>query len=825
MGNVSSKEVEDLLRWGMVAIPTPPGEKNPQRAGWQNIEYSDVQLAAWASGDRGVFVSTGARSGWVVLDLDNAEAAELWKRRLGEELIDAAPKSKTRKGTHLWFRTAGPWKSFTWQKDEEAKSLGAHYDLQADGKGVMAPPSLHPDGGRYRWIKKPYEGSPAVVPALGLGMVSTSREASGRPGDSQRRAGGGGSTRSLLSKLLDNPPEEGGRNEWLTQVLGHVAKEARFEDAFMAMARAINRSLSQPLDAAEVAKTAESIWRTEQGNHGLEPKQRTGWLSTNGNHLVALAKPDKDEDGVVSVITTDFDLQVLGKYADEENRLYYRLALRSELTDTIRYQVEAAATFATGRTMDPWLIGRELNWWPVKGDVGAQQGRPSRMAQYLSSQEAPYLQTSPSMGWHAEAEGFVCQEGLITPGGLNPQGGWLPDPAIVRRDKHTNRYGFEHTWEEARRVLREVLTFQDDTVTSVFGAWWAACLIKAQLMPHIAGFPFMGIEAMSGSGKTEGFFNLMVRLNGSVRDKNHYTPATFRDVLASNRSGIVWVDDPSDPTQYYEMIRTATNESAWSKKAQDNTSTASVNLVAPVLLTAESLPGMDHERALQDRRINLDVPSARDRESRHGRGSQWDDILHLRHEHPEMWRLSGWYVAKALELAPNVMSDWASLRSGAGRHADKMAVLRAGARVLAEMTDSPWHAEIVDEWVGGAKEPEGDYLVNRILPDYLRLQGWPTSPRNGQAAFVDEETGTVWFWPIGVSDWWMTEQRHADPRTRSFGTPEVVTRHRVAAGATTRKTFDRSADDPKSRGKREMKQYYQLPEGVSTAVLDRSRGV
>jgi hypothetical protein len=604
-------------------------------------------------------------------------------------------------------------------------------------------------------------------------------------------------------------------------VLGHLAKDIRFEDAFLALAEVLNRSLDQPLDAAEVAKTAESVWRTEASNHGGMPTQRSGWLVGDTGRMYTLVREKDDKTGHVEECA-DFNLEVMGKYTDDEHRTTYRLLITSELAPgEERYQVEAASTFGTGRTLDPWLAARELNWWPIGGDVGKDQAQPRRLRQYLSSQDAPVLQVAPHMGWHDPAEGFVVAEGLITAGGLDPQGGWLPDPAILRRDKHINRYGFGGSWEEAQRVLREVLTWQDERVTSVFGAWWAACLIKAQLMPKVAGFPFMAIEAMSGSGKTTGFFGTMVQLNGAVRDQGNYTLATLRDALASNRSGMVWIDDPDDASRYYSLIRAATAEGSESKKDINTHDTVSMELVAPVLLTAEALPKINDERALLDRLIQIDVPSARERPSRHGRQTQWDDVLALRAEHPDMWKLAGWYVQKALQSA-EVVQEWESLRPTSGRHGDKMGVLRVGARVLMELTGDATHAERVDGWVAEQEEPSGDYLTNRILPEYLRKRGWPQSARHAADAFIDE-SGIVWWYAPGISDWWQNEHRSADARTRAFGEQETLARHRAAMGvrgSAASKLFDRRANGRE----RDRQRYYPCPADVSARIIAKSQG-
>jgi hypothetical protein len=825
MANVHTRHVEELLQLGMVVLATDPRDKNPGvlGKGWQHKTQADVQLAWWNDGDRGAFVRTGEVSGWVVLDLDNQAAVELWKGRIDEDLWDQLPVSVTGKGRHLWFRVSGPWQSFTWQADPEAVAKDAHYDLQADGKGVMVPPSLYPGGGgrRYRWSKKPYDGAPSAPELLQRASVA-SREPGGAPRDSQQGRGRAVVVRSLASELLLSPPSEGGRNEWLAKVLGHFAKAIKFEDMFYATAVALNRSLASPLDDAEVTKTAESIWRSEDVNHGDMPTVERGWLTSQDGRLHVFKKGDKQKGTADQLVPAgNFDLEVLGRYTDEHHQTFYRLAMHSTLRDEVRYALEEARVFGTDRTLAPWLAAREMNLYSVPGHEGGSQSggvAASRIATYLATADAPSLQVSPAMGWYEAAGGFVAQEGLITAEGLDPQGGWLPDPVILKRDKHVNRYGFEGSEQVAMDLLREVMTWQYPEVTSVFGAWWAACLLKGQLMAKVAGFPFMAIEAMSGSGKTNGYFGTMIALSGSTRDEGGFTQATFRDALASNRSGTVWIDDPQDPESYYPFIRLATSESSWSKKGDDSVNTMSMDLVAPVLLTAESLPRISDERALQDRLITIDVPSAKDRPSNHGRASQWDDIIAIRAAHPRMWEYAGWYVQAAMRHA-TLIGGWDQLRAGSGRHADKMAVLKLGARVMAEMIDVPWCVDIVDEWTTKQSEPDSDYLANRILPELLRSAGILGNGAAGwQPVFVLDDI--VWWHPGKVAEAWAAKYRHGDPRTRAFGEPTALARHRQAMGISKddRRLFDvHLKGEPRSR-----KPYYACPPDVSARIIDKA---
>lgn len=119
-----------------------------------------------------------------------------------------------------------------------------------EGSYVVLPGSLHPaTGQRYR--------------TNGADIATIPREVL------DRVLGHGGVTNPFdgwsLQRLWDNPPEEGGRNEWLTRLAGHYAREFapdRREEYDHKLSEA-NRQLRSSLDPDEVAKTADSIWSTQ----------------------------------------------------------------------------------------------------------------------------------------------------------------------------------------------------------------------------------------------------------------------------------------------------------------------------------------------------------------------------------------------------------------------------------------------------------------------------------------------------------------------------------------------------------------------------------
>lgn len=80
---------------------------------------------------------------FLVADVDSEVAAGLFMELAGE--LPHVPTSRTKNGLHLWFYAPGAAGS-VWLGDRALLFKGY-------GGYVVAPPSAHPDGGRYEWIE------------------------------------------------------------------------------------------------------------------------------------------------------------------------------------------------------------------------------------------------------------------------------------------------------------------------------------------------------------------------------------------------------------------------------------------------------------------------------------------------------------------------------------------------------------------------------------------------------------------------------------------------------------------------------------------------
>lgn len=122
--------------------------------GLQQATSSAATVRAWWSAHprANVGVRTGTESGVVVLDVD------------GREGLTALGELARQNGRFaaLWARTgSGGWHAYLAHPGVEvpnsAKRVGPGLDVRGDGGYVVAPPSEHATGNRYRWVTGPGE--------------------------------------------------------------------------------------------------------------------------------------------------------------------------------------------------------------------------------------------------------------------------------------------------------------------------------------------------------------------------------------------------------------------------------------------------------------------------------------------------------------------------------------------------------------------------------------------------------------------------------------------------------------------------------------------
>jgi len=148
------QEAMDLLEAGLCVIPLRERSKRPVLARWkpyQSRRPGPEDLKRWfAHGDRNLAVVCGQVSGppglsLAVLDFDRP-GFEAWAAEYSE-IVEQTWITATGRdgGRHVWLVVP----------DRVGSSAFDHGEVKAEGGYVVAPPSLHPNGRRYRWLNRP----------------------------------------------------------------------------------------------------------------------------------------------------------------------------------------------------------------------------------------------------------------------------------------------------------------------------------------------------------------------------------------------------------------------------------------------------------------------------------------------------------------------------------------------------------------------------------------------------------------------------------------------------------------------------------------------
>lgn len=225
---------------GWSVLPVRPEEKRPYMTNW--LQYTKTRapkamVDSWFTNlaGAGVGVVTGRISNMVVLDVEHDCPYPI------EELLKRYPTQMIAKsgggGYHLFYlyptnqtRVANRVRIFE----------GA--DLRADGGFIVLPPTMHPSGNRYEWVKR---GPLGAFPVALLELQA------------QPRIQGDGWITEALRGV-----SEGGRNDTCARLAGYFFKKGMNADIVEALLLDWNERNAPPLPVHEVRTTIKSIERS-----------------------------------------------------------------------------------------------------------------------------------------------------------------------------------------------------------------------------------------------------------------------------------------------------------------------------------------------------------------------------------------------------------------------------------------------------------------------------------------------------------------------------------------------------------------------------------
>lgn len=229
-----------------------PGKHPRTRRGLKDATTGEAQIRQWWQRWPGanVGLATGKASGLVVVDVDHRAGGGAGLTQLVEEHgeFPETLESETGGGHHIFF--AHPGVSFK----NSSSVLGEGLDVKTDGGYVVAAPSLHASGKRYRWASKK---RPARMPQWLLTLLTTERPKTADVKARKARAAAAAEGSQICA---------GERNQTLFRIACAMRGSGSGKEEIAAELQSVNAARCiPPLDEAEVERVAASATRYQPG--------------------------------------------------------------------------------------------------------------------------------------------------------------------------------------------------------------------------------------------------------------------------------------------------------------------------------------------------------------------------------------------------------------------------------------------------------------------------------------------------------------------------------------------------------------------------------
>lgn len=236
-------QVVEYVNYGWSILPVKPEEKRPYMTNWLQYTKNRASLDTvtnWFShlSGAGVGAVTGKISNMVVLDVES------WCKIPIEELLSKYPTQTVARsgsgGWHLYYQ-------YPTGVSRVSNRVGIFEgaDLRADGGFIVLPPTVHPNGTRYQWVKR---GPLGAFPRAFLEFES-------KPSTQNE----GWITEALRGV------SEGGRNDTCARLAGYFFKKGITADIVESLLMDWNERNDPPMPAREVRTTLRSIERSHSG--------------------------------------------------------------------------------------------------------------------------------------------------------------------------------------------------------------------------------------------------------------------------------------------------------------------------------------------------------------------------------------------------------------------------------------------------------------------------------------------------------------------------------------------------------------------------------
>ena len=329
--------VEVFRDLGFNCFPLKHQSKEPAVASWK--EYQSSMYVGDFKEGQNVAIVTGKLSNLIVIDLDDKKLAnQIFSK--WDDLLHTTFVVETARGFHIYCRPKSkefpPTAKLT---DDKGRGI----DIKSEGGYVVAPPSIHPDGTKYKVISFTKEVSEINIEGFIAGLQN-------------KHSFSGGLKKAKLTDVLQGNVGEGARNDsayvMARYLLNPVEGGLDETDAYAKLLE-WNESNSPPLERTELKAVFESAHNIPFEERPAEFNKQTFKRNYVARHVTVTLHPKTLRENEEIYVYKD------GLYVDGGetfikemlHRLYYGVprAEVNELLATIR-----ATTYVTNDDFDTY---------------------------------------------------------------------------------------------------------------------------------------------------------------------------------------------------------------------------------------------------------------------------------------------------------------------------------------------------------------------------------------------------------------------------------------------------------------------------------------
>ena len=403
----------EYVNLGWSILPVRPDDKRPYMTNWLQYQKTRADrnlVTSWFSSlsNAGVGLVTGRISGVVVLDVEHDCPIPI------EDILRKYPTGMISKsgggGRHLFYnypRGVG--------RISNRVRIFEGADLRADGGFIVLPPTRHPNGRQYEWVKK---GPLGAFPLALLDLRSESM------------TGNEGWITEALRGVT-----EGGRNDTCARLAGYFFKKGMNYDIVEALLLDWNEKNDPPLPVREVRTTIKSIERS----HAFAGEQFTS----------VEFEDDKPEAGKTAEQNSTFDVVKLTDYVEAYGGEGVSWAVDKWLPDhSITFLVSPPESYKTWMLLD--LAVSVSAGVPFLGQFAVKSPGPTILIQQEDSHEGL-----------TDRLALITEQKLGAVAKLDPEkGSWqiptIPDLPIYIHPSHMLRFDNPKVLEEFEEQIKTI---------------------------------------------------------------------------------------------------------------------------------------------------------------------------------------------------------------------------------------------------------------------------------------------------------------------------------------------------------------------------------